>query len=355
MGPTIKIVCQNLNGPCSFIALCNVLILRGDIHITPPSRQSVTYSFLSALVGDHLLRSSSPKSPLSLEAALEILPSTRYGLDLNPRFGHIDGFRQSGEAKEEGKQGSGELALFAMSKVPLLHGWVVDPQDEQTWDAVVEKTGDYDAALEKIVEGEVIAGEQVEDGEEDEEKVMKAVEARSLWTAEQEEKVQQAHLIRKFLSASRTQLTYHGLFLLSSHLAPSSLSALFRNSHLSVLFRRPSTPTPSSTPQLGNEGPALFTLVTDESFANEPDVVWESLEDVEGGASEFYDGALSRSSPRGGDWVRRRGEEGLISRERREQERTDAAAPLEGRRPPSLSAVDEVARYEQGEGRSDNE
>lgn len=116
-------------------------------------------------------------------------------MDLNPRFGHIDGFRQSSEAREEGKEGSeegsGELALFAMSKVPLLHGWVVDPQDEQTWDVMVEKTGDYDAALEKVVEGQVIAGEQVEDGEEDEEKVLKAVEARSLWTPEQEEKVQQ--------------------------------------------------------------------------------------------------------------------------------------------------------------------
>lgn len=170
----------------------NILILRGDIHILPPSRVSVTYSFLSALVGDYLLRSSSPDSPLSLEAALSILPSTRYGLDLNPRFGHIDGFRPSGETtNEDGKTGSGELALFAMSKVPLLHGWVVDPQDEQTWNVLVEKTGDYDTALEKIVEGQVIAGEQVENDEIDEEKLLKAVEARSLWTLEQEEKVQQ--------------------------------------------------------------------------------------------------------------------------------------------------------------------
>lgn len=108
-----------------------------------------------------------------------------------------------------------------------------------------------------------------------------------------------AHLIRKFLTSSQTQLTYHGLFLLSSSLAPGSLSALFRNSHLSVLYRRPSLPSSSN-------GPQLFTLVTDESFAGEQEVVWESLEDVEGGMSEFFDSALRRSSPRGGDWVPRR-------------------------------------------------
>lgn len=43
--------------------------------------------------------------------------------------------------------------------------------------------------------------------------------------------------------------------------------------------------------------------MTDESFANEPGVVWESLEDVEGGLADFYDGALRRTGVRGGDYV----------------------------------------------------
>jgi hypothetical protein len=41
--------------------------------------------------------------------------------------------------------------------------------------------------------------------------------------------------------------------------------------------------------------PKLFTLVTDLAFLNEPQIVWESLEDVEGGLSEFYDWKLTRS------------------------------------------------------------
>ncbi|KAK4703028.1 ubiquitin carboxyl-terminal hydrolase MINDY-1/2, partial [Phenoliferia sp. Uapishka_3] len=323
-GPTIRIITQNRNGPCSLIALCNILILRGDILITPPHRPSVSYSYLSSLFADYLLRSSPTaggNADSDLVAALEILPTTRYGLNLNPRFGSIDGFRPPENSNSA--SATGELALFSLSKVPLLHGWVVDPQDEDTWEVVCGEAGDYDKAVEMVVEGQVISGgiEGV-DGNEDE--MMAAVEKRSRWTPEEERKVQQAHIISKFLSASRTQLTYHGLFLLSSHLPPSSLSALFRNSHLSVIYRRPLLP-PGSPP-----GPELFTLVSDSSFtSSEQSIVWESLEDVEGGASEFFDGALKRIEFRGGDWVGRRpnarregrGEEGeQVDGRRREEE-----------------------------------
>jgi hypothetical protein len=327
----------------------NVLILRGDIHITPSTRQTVSYSYLSSLVGDYLLRSPPPTGPtLSLESALEILPSTQHGLNLNPRFGSIDGFRQEGEGGAE--EGTGELALFARTRIPLVHGWIVDPQDEEAWEAIVEKCGDYDRAVEKIVEGEIISGGELVEGDEDEAKVLAAVERRSQWSQQEEEKVREAHLIRQFLSTTSTQLTYYGLFLLSSHLAPSSLSALFRNSHLSVLFRRPSTPTSTSTPTGGSDaGPALFTLVTDASFADEPEVVWESLEDVDGGSSEFYDGTLRRSSTRGGDWVAREGttrrqESAFDGGEAELRARRPLRRDTQGRMDGELSSVDHSGR-----------
>ncbi|KAM0786378.1 hypothetical protein ACM66B_001846 [Microbotryomycetes sp. NB124-2] len=315
----VKIVCQNANGPCSLIALCNILILRGDIVIEP-SRNSATYSYLSNLIANHLLSNATSTTSVSVEKVLEILPSTRYGLNLNPRFGSIDGFKQS---QGDEATGTGELDLFATSKAPLLHGWVVDPQDSETWDVVVEKAGDYDNALEKVVAGQEIAGGDVDDGEQDESKVLAMVQKRSLWTPEQEDAVRQAHVIKRFLTSSQTQLTYHGLFLLSTQLAPSSLSALFRNSHLSVLYRRLATPTPHNTPQLGSEGPALFTLVTDATFVHEPEVVWESLEDVEGALSEFYDGALRKTSVRGGEYVRSSAPRDEARRMRQEQERME--------------------------------
>ncbi|KAI5480015.1 hypothetical protein MNV49_001980 [Pseudohyphozyma bogoriensis] len=294
-GPTIRVICQNLNGPCSLIAVCNVLILRGDVSIAPPNRPSVSYSYLSALLADYLLRLTAAlpySEPLDIEAVLSILPSTRYGLNLNPRFGGVDGFRSDSSA-------SGELTLFQVTKVPLVHGWVVDPQEGETWDLMVEKVGDFDSAMEHIVAGDVISEGTGVDESTTEEDIVKAVSKRSQWTAEEEKKVGEAHLIRQFLDSTRTQLTYHGLFLLSTHLAPSSLSAFFRNSHLGVIYRRPTLPAGQGG------GPELFTLVTDSSFANEPEVVWESLEDVDGSASDFYDGCLRVSHPRGGDFVGR--------------------------------------------------
>lgn len=200
---------------------------------------------------------------------------------------------------------------------------------------------------------------------------------------------------RAFLDSTQSQLTYHGLFTLASNssssttvpqlsahstnpfinassepgpstnpslvastssasnpfrehdtspshqedvIPPNTLVALFRNSHLSVLYKHaPSSPTPSrpspasssdlfsshvkagdspSAPsqlapselppqaQGDSDRPsALYTLVTDQVFLHEPSVVWEKLEDVDQGAAEFVDAEFKRSVPMGGDWA----------------------------------------------------
>lgn len=119
------------------------------------------------------------------------------------------------------------------------------------------------------------------------------------------------------MDSTSTQLTYPGLVQLSTHLAPSSLSALFRNSHLSVIYRRPSLLSPTSNQ------PELFTLVTDSVLNHEPEVVWESLEDVDGSGSRFWNSTLKRSNIN--DWVRsdssRRREP--VEGERRVEERSE--------------------------------
>lgn len=98
-------------------------------------------------------------------------------------------------------------------------------------------------------------------------------------------------MIRNFIDSTRSQLTYHGLFTLASTLPDNSLSALFRSSHLSVLYKSP------------GPDPALYTLVTDQVFLNEPSVVWERLEDVDGSSSTFVDSDLVRATPAGGDYA----------------------------------------------------
>jgi hypothetical protein len=111
--------------------------------------------------------------------------------------------------------------------------------------------------------------------------------------------------IRAFLDNTQSQLTYHGLFQLASSLAPNSLSALFRGSHLSVLYK--ASPPDSES----DSESALYTLVTDQSFLYESSVVWEKFEDVDGGASTFVDSNLIKSSPAGGDYAGFTGESAL--------------------------------------------
>ena len=110
-----------------------------------------------------------------------------------------------------------------------------------------------------------------------------------------------ALVVRNFIETTSSQLTYHGLFTLSAALEPHALVALFRNSHLSVLYKHP-------------EG-ALYTLVTDSVFFNEPSVVWERLEDVDGGWSTFVDADFVRSSPAGGDYAGHTAESALAALE----------------------------------------
>ncbi|GAA6062238.1 hypothetical protein JCM10212_000817 [Sporobolomyces blumeae] len=315
----VKIIQQNRNGPCSLIALCNVLILRNDLHIAS-GRDRVTYSYLSALLADYFLRvTSMPSAPatsnedrppqsqsqMSLEAALSTLPQTRYGLNLNPQFSRIDGFTSSTES------GQGELALFSLARIPLLHGWIADPEDRETAE-VLDEAADYDRAVEMMVAGSEVAGRLGLSGQGavdlEEEELVKEAERRSGWSKEEEDKVRKAHLIEKFLNSTSTQLTYPGLFALSSTpsiLPPSGLAALFRNSHLSVLYRRPRTPLQDTShgADLSAAGPELFTLVTDSAFSNEHEVVWESLEDTDGSASDFFTAGLGPSRTRGGDWA----------------------------------------------------
>lgn len=57
----------------------------------------------------------------------------------------------------------------------------------------------------------------------------------------------------------------------------------------------------------------LYTLVTDHIFRNEPSVVWEHLEDVDGGSSTFVDADFVRSSPAGGDFAGHTAESALAA------------------------------------------
>ncbi|KAI0064938.1 hypothetical protein BV25DRAFT_1822712 [Artomyces pyxidatus] len=287
-----KIITQNFNGPCSFIAICNILILRDDIQILPPNRVTVSYEFLAQLVAEYLLMHS---PNVDISAALSMMPLTTKGMDLNPLFTGPTSFRPATTG--------GELELFTHAGITLVHGWLVDPGTPE-FDAV-SRVQDYDTAVNLIVEADVITRGKLVDNQESNGvgSSSSAGPASPILNDEDRKKVEDALAVRSFLDTTRSQLTYHGLFTLASlsvppttpsdlsdtSTGPPTLLALFRNSHLSVLYKHPTG--------------ALYSLVTDHVFLHEPSVVWERLEDVDQGAAVFVDCEFALSTPVGGDWA----------------------------------------------------
>lgn len=264
----IRVLTQNANGPCSLLALANALILRGSIHI-PADRQSIDYDQLASLIGDFLVervRSQPPGAPsLSLSAALDILPTTTRGLDVNVGFTSIRHFEPI-----EGHD-NGELALFSLAGVDLVHGWLAEPSasDPETYEAIERAGRTYEQAQMSIV------------------------------TADDQTRGDAA-VLRRWLDATRSQITYPGLFALSTGLEPGSVVALFRNSHLSVLYRRHNPSADDGDDS--SDQTTLYQLVTDSSFTREREIAWESIVDVDGSGAAFYDAEFRLASSAGGDY-----------------------------------------------------
>ncbi|EKM57873.1 uncharacterized protein PHACADRAFT_116301 [Phanerochaete carnosa HHB-10118-sp] len=288
-----KIVTQNFNGPCSFIAICNILILRGCITILPSDRASVSYEQLAQLVGEYLLTSC---PDVDISAALSVMPVTRKGMDLNPLFTEVSAFRPAGSG--------GELKLFEYAGIELVHGWLADPSTPEHH--VLEQLQDYDTCVNLIAEADHISrGQFLQNGQEPlTSGAIPSHQRNSSLSPDEQQKLEEALIVRSFLENTSSQLTYHGLFALAAKMRPGSLVALFRNSHLSVLYK---SPNPDDS--------ALYTLATDQVFLQEPSVVWERLEDVDGGWSSFVDSDFVHSTPAGGDYAGHTGESALAALE----------------------------------------
>ncbi|KAJ6714548.1 NF-E2 INDUCIBLE PROTEIN [Salix viminalis] len=78
---------------------------------------------------------------------------------------------------------------------------------------------------------------------------------------------QQGELIGNFLKNSASQLTFYGLFCLQDGLKERELCVFFRNNHFSTMFKY---------------NGELYLLATDQGYINQPDLVWEKLNEVNG-------------------------------------------------------------------------
>ena len=77
----------------------------------------------------------------------------------------------------------------------------------------------------------------------------------------------EGEVIAAFLNASATQLTYHGLTELHRRLRSGQLACFFRNNHFGTILK---------------EGDAIYQLVTDQGYADVPQIAWERLDAIDG-------------------------------------------------------------------------
>ncbi|XP_025088255.1 ubiquitin carboxyl-terminal hydrolase MINDY-1-like isoform X2 [Pomacea canaliculata] len=230
----VPIITQNENGPCPLLAIMNVLLLKGKVKLAP-MLEMVTSEQLMAYLGECVIENMPQNLPeteranyeQNMQDAMAVMHKLQTGLDVNVKFTGVSDFEYTPEC-----------IIFDLLEIGLYHGWLVDPQDQQTVRAVGKCS--YNQLVEKIIQQK---------------------------SSEDEDDVREALLAEQFLERTASQLTYHGLCELSSTVKESELCIFFRNNHFSTLFCH---------------NKELFLLVTDQGFLTESNVVWETLSTVDG-------------------------------------------------------------------------
>lgn len=280
------ILMQNANGPCPLLALVNALVLS-----TPPdmdtalvetlrTREQVSLGLLLDAVFDELMsgRRGDPAQELpDVSELYSFLLALHTGMNVNPRFitpvhaprgsldGHSPDLNQThpmhrAQSKAGAFEETKEMRLYSTFSIPLIHGWVPS-QDNPAYAAFERSAQTFeDAQNIQFLEFEL------ED----------KLRAEGL-SHEEQQALQDIQTIKSFLSTWPTQLTDYGLQTISRTLRPGQIAILFRNDHFSTVYKEPT---------FGG----LMSLVTDAGYGSHDEIVWESLVDVNGAASELFSG-----------------------------------------------------------------
>lgn len=247
-GDRRPVVTQNENGPCPIIAIANVLLLRGAVEISADS-EIISGHRLVAVLSEFLLSQSVTflddgqllNYETTVSDALNLFPSLQTGLDVNVRFTGVTSFEYTPA-----------LGVFDLFKIPIFHGWLVDPENAELVSVVGNLT--YNQLVDRIIR---------------------------LKASSDSGNITRGLIAEDFLHSTASQLTYHGLFILSSTVHDDQLAVFFRNNHFNTITK--------------HDG-RIYVLVTDMGFLNEPSVVWEVLDDVDGD-TEFVDSSFQLYSP----------------------------------------------------------
>ncbi|KAJ9302716.1 hypothetical protein DTO271G3_90 [Paecilomyces variotii] len=257
------VLVQNENGPCPLLALVNSLVLRADRNAGTPivkalqTREQISLGLLIQALFDELTTCLGPDEELpDIEALSRFLTMLDTGMNVNPRL-TLESENAAGSFYE-----TNDIRFYGTFKVPLIHGWLASPSSEVH--TALIRVAQYHEDIQLLQ----FRKEEIED---------RVCRGGSI-TPEEEQLMNDIHNILYFVDVENaTQLSGFGLDHLTAHLAPGSISILFRNDHFSTLYKHPKTHR-------------LFTLVTDAGYANHAEIVWESLVDVNGSNTEFFSG-----------------------------------------------------------------
>ncbi|KAF7872282.1 hypothetical protein EAF04_003206 [Stromatinia cepivora] len=280
------ILVQNANGPCPLLALVNALILSTPAGVetalveTLRSREQVSLGLLLDAVFDELMsgrRGDAAQELPDVGDLYSFLLTLHTGMNVNPLFFTTEPTQSTNDprnsmshvhpAQRESSlpgtfEETREMKLYGTFSVPLIHGWL--PEEESpAYMALKRSARSYEDAQNLMFHEEVLEEKLASEG----------------LSFEEQGILEDISTIKAFLASAATQLTSHGLDLITKFSSPGAVAILFRNDHFSTIFRHPTTLQ-------------LLQLVTDSGYAGHEEVVWEGLIDVNGERAEFYSGDL---------------------------------------------------------------
>jgi hypothetical protein len=305
------ILLQNENGPCPLLAAANCLLLRGSIHLPPECVRNGVASLdnVCNVLADHaLLLMDQQEHSFHLNELLTIFPTLQDGMDVNPMF----------TAGVTGVEYTSNLTAFEMLRIELVHGWLLDPQDEPMVELIGSKT--YNQLIEVVIHGKeaasqletlskeiselkarshligmeeidesTLANETAESKDaapviapEEQTHLLQEVKAKEELLQKLSDEATRSSLIDEhFLQSTSHQLTHYGLMELYNHVAPGSLCVFFRNNHFCTLTKH-------------TDG-VLYLLVTDLGYATVDEIMWEKLDAIDGD-TEYMNSAFASSA-----------------------------------------------------------
>ncbi|KAL3647231.1 hypothetical protein CASFOL_008199 [Castilleja foliolosa] len=159
LGRKAPIILQNDNGPCPLLAICNVLSLKNSLNLSPDVSE-VSQEKLLSLVAERLIDSNIninnkdtgyvENQQQNIADAIDLLPRLTTGIDVNIKFRRIiwgasptnSNFVRCvpGFFRIDDFEFTRECAIFDLMDIPLYHGWIFDPQDHETADAIGSKS-----------------------------------------------------------------------------------------------------------------------------------------------------------------------------------------------------------------------